>query len=141
MNFKETSIKGVFLIEPKVFVDKRGFFMESFNKKEFDSKIRDVNFIQENESKSSHGVLRGLHFQLPPYDQAKLVRVIKGEVLDVIVDIRKNSNSFGKHETFILSHENKKSFCIYSSKIGIYKIAWKNSKKNRWHRSDCVYDK
>jgi dTDP-4-dehydrorhamnose 3,5-epimerase len=107
MEFEEIYINGAFLLKPKVFGDSRGYFLESFNQKEFEKNIGLVNFIQDNESKSSAGVLRGLHFQKCEYAQAKLVRVIKGAVLDVIVDIRLGSPTFGKHFSVELSGENK----------------------------------
>ena len=91
MEVIKTAIEGVFIIEPRLFKDDRGYFFESFSQREFNEKVRKVNFVQDNESKSSYGVLRGLHFQKPPYAQSKLVRVIKGAVLDVAVDIRKGS--------------------------------------------------
>ena len=96
MEVIKTAIEGVFIIEPRLFKDDRGYFFESFSQREFNEKVRKVNFVQDNESKSSYGVLRGLHFQKPPYAQSKLVRVIKGAVLDVAVDIRKGSPTFGK---------------------------------------------
>jgi dTDP-4-dehydrorhamnose 3,5-epimerase len=107
MIFEELFIKGAFLLKPKVFGDSRGYFFESFNMKEFEKAIGVVNFVQDNESKSSAGVLRGLHFQKGEYAQAKLVRVIKGAVLDVIVDIRPDSPTFGKHFSVELTEENK----------------------------------
>ena len=110
MKFTETAIKGVWIIEPKVYADDRGYFMESFKQNEFEKHIGKISFIQDNESKSVYGVLRGLHYQLPPYEQAKLVRVIKGEALDIAVDIRQNSPTFGKHIAIILSEENKRQF-------------------------------
>lgn len=94
MEVIKTAIEGVFIIEPRLFKDDRGYFFESFSQREFNEKVRKVNFVQDNESKSSYGVLRGLHFQKPPYAQSKLVRVIKGAVLDVAVDIRKGSPTF-----------------------------------------------
>lgn len=112
MNFIETNIKGAFIIEPNVFSDSRGYFMESYKQSEFEKHIGKVDFIQDNESKSSYGVLRGLHYQLPPYAQAKLVRVIKGKVLDVAVDMRRNSSTFGKHIAVELSEENKRQLFI-----------------------------
>ena len=112
MNFIETDIKGLWIIEPKVFLDARGYFMESFKKEEFEKHIGKVDFIQENESKSSFGVLRGLHYQKGELSQAKLVRVIKGEVLDVAVDLRKSSPTFGQHVSIVLSEENKRQFYI-----------------------------
>ena len=112
MNYIQTEIDGVWLIEPKVFFDERGYFMEAFKKEEFESHIGPVNFVQDNESKSSFGVLRGLHYQKGEYSQAKLVRVIKGEVLDVAVDLRKSSPTFGKYVSVLLSEENKRQFFI-----------------------------
>ncbi len=112
MKFLETSIKDVFVIEPKVFNDPRGYFFESWKKEEFEKNIGAVNFIQENESQSSYGVLRGLHYQKGKLSQAKLVRVIKGKVLDVAVDIRRSSPTFGKHVLVELSGENKRQLFI-----------------------------
>lgn len=112
MEYKETAIKGVFVIEPKVFNDPRGYFMEAWKKEEFEEHIGKVDFIQDNESQSSLGVLRGLHYQKGEYSQAKLVRVIKGKVLDVAVDIRKSSPTFGQHVAVELSEENKFQFYI-----------------------------
>ena len=107
MIFTETEIKGVWLIEPRVFQDDRGYFYESFKKEEFDRHIGQVDFIQDNESKSTYGVLRGLHYQVGEFSQAKLVRVISGKVLDVAVDLRKGSPTYGKYVSAILSDENK----------------------------------
>lgn len=112
MNYTETDIPGVWIIEPKVFNDTRGYFMEAFRQDEFRSKIGDVHFIQDNESCSSRGVLRGLHYQLAPFSQAKLVRVISGSVLDVAVDIRKGSPTFGKHVIVELNDKNKRQLFI-----------------------------
>ncbi len=112
MNITETNIDGLVIIEPKVFGDARGYFMETFQKNTFNSNVTETEFIQDNESKSSKGVLRGLHFQLPPYQQAKLVRVIEGEVLDVAVDLRKDSKTYGQHYSILLSGENKKQFFV-----------------------------
>tara|TARA_B100000925_G_C21996780_1_gene469300 strand:+ start:583 stop:1131 length:549 start_codon:yes stop_codon:yes gene_type:complete len=112
MIFVETSFDGLYVVKPKVHEDERGYFMESFKSILFEEKFPTINFIQENESSSSRGVLRGLHFQLPPYEQTKLVRVIKGEVLDVVVDLRKNSQSFGKHYKIKLSEMNKKMLLV-----------------------------
>ena len=105
MKIIETAIEGVVIIEPRLFKDERGYFFESFSQREFEEKIRKISFVQDNESKSSYGVLRGLHFQKPPYAQSKLVRVIKGAVLDVAVDIRKGSPTFGKHVAVELTEE------------------------------------
>ena len=112
MEYIETEIKGVFIIEPKVFKDARGYFMEAWKQAEFDKHVGPTMFIQDNESKSSFGVLRGLHYQKGDASQAKLVRVIKGKVLDVAVDIRKSSPTFGKHVMVELSEDNKRQFFI-----------------------------
>ena len=112
MEYIKTEIEGVFVIEPKVFNDARGYFMEAWKQAEFNEHVGKVDFIQDNESKSSFGVLRGLHFQNGAAAQAKLVRVIKGKVLDVAVDIRKSSPTFGKHVMVELSEENKRQFFI-----------------------------
>ena len=112
MNYIETKIKGVFIIEPRVFTDSRGYFFEAWKQQEFDEHIGKVNFIQDNESKSSFGVLRGLHFQKGQFAQAKLVRVIKGTVLDVAVDIRPGSPTFGQHEMVELSEDNRRQLFI-----------------------------
>jgi dTDP-4-dehydrorhamnose 3,5-epimerase len=112
MEYIETKIKGVFIIEPKVFQDARGYFMEAWKQAEFDEHVGRTVFIQDNESKSSFGVLRGLHYQKGDASQAKLVRVIKGKVLDVAVDIRKSSPTFGQHMMVELSEENKRQFFI-----------------------------
>lgn len=112
MKVAKTKIKGVYIIEPSVFGDSRGYFLESFNLKMFESSICPVEFVQDNESKSSVGVLRGLHFQKPPFEQAKLVRCVEGEVLDIAVDIRKNSKTYGMHVSVILSGENKRQLFI-----------------------------
>ena len=112
MEFKKTNIEGVYIIEPKVFNDSRGYFFEAWKKEEFEQHIGPVEFIQDNESKSSYGVLRGLHYQKGDFSQAKLVRVIKGRVLDVAVDIRPSSPTFGQHVMAELSEENKRQFFI-----------------------------
>ena len=112
MDYIKTEIEGVFIIEPKVFCDARGYFMEAWKLAEFNEHVGRVDFIQDNESKSSFGVLRGLHYQKGDLSQAKLVRVIKGKVLDVAVDIRKSSPTFGKHVMVELSEENKRQFFI-----------------------------
>ena len=112
MEYKKTTIEGVYIIEPKVFNDARGYFFEAWKKEEFEQYIGKVEFVQDNESKSSYGVLRGLHYQKGDCSQAKLVRVIKGKVLDVAVDIRKSSPTFGKYVMVELSDENKRQFFI-----------------------------
>ena len=112
MNYTETSIKGVYIIEPKGFNDSRGYFFECFRQAEFEAHVAPIRFVQENESMSSRGVLRGLHYQKGASSQAKLVRVIKGRVLDVAVDIRRSSPTFGQHVAVELSDENKLQFFI-----------------------------
>jgi dTDP-4-dehydrorhamnose 3,5-epimerase len=112
MEFKETIIKGVYVIEPRVFNDARGYFFEVWKQSEFDEHIGKVTFVQDNESKSSYGVLRGLHYQKGALSQAKLVRVIKGKVLDVAVDLRRSSETFGQYVAVELSDENKRQFFI-----------------------------
>ena len=112
MKYIETEIAGLWIIEPKVLSDSRGYFMESFKQEVFNQNVGKVDFIQENESGSSRGVLRGLHYQLAPYSQAKLVRVIEGTVLDVAVDLRKGSPTFGKYMAVELSGQNKRQFYI-----------------------------
>ena len=112
MNVIKTDIEGVVIIEPKIFKDARGYFFESFSKREFDEKVAKVDFVQDNESCSSYGVMRGLHFQRPPFAQAKLVRCVKGSVLDVAVDIRKGSPTYGKHVFCLLTEDNHRQFFI-----------------------------
>ena len=112
MNFKKTKIKDVFILEPNIFEDQRGYFLESYNQKSFNKNIKKITFVQDNESKSSYGVLRGLHFQKPPFDQAKLVRCIEGNILDVAVDIRRGSNTYGQHVSVNLSGKNKRQLYI-----------------------------
>lgn len=112
MNIINTNIEGVVIIEPRIFNDARGYFFESFSEKDFCSKIRNVKFVQDNESKSQYGVVRGLHFQKPPYSQSKLVRVIRGAVLDVAVDIRKGSPTYGKHVAVELNENNHRQLFI-----------------------------
>ena len=112
MNVIKTDIDGVVIIEPKVFEDSRGYFFESFNELEFINKVGIVDFVQDNESKSSYGVMRGLHFQKPPYSQAKLVRCVRGRVLDVAVDIREGSPTYGQHVAVELSEDNHRQFFI-----------------------------
>ena len=117
MNVIKTAIEGALIIEPKVFGDNRGYFFESFSQREFDEKVapilgHTVTFVQDNESKSSYGVMRGLHFQRPPYIQSKLVRCVKGAVLDVAVDIRKGSPTYGQNVAVELTEENHRQFFI-----------------------------
>ena len=112
MNVIKTAIEGVFILEPRLFEDARGYFFESFNQREFEEKVGKTVFVQDNESKSTYGVVRGLHIQKPPYTQSKLVRVVKGAVLDVVVDVRKGSPTFGQHVAVELTGENHRQFFI-----------------------------
>lgn len=117
MNVIKTAIDGVLIIEPKIYGDSRGYFFESFSQREFDEKVtpilgHKVNFVQDNESMSSYGVMRGLHFQRPPFTQSKLVRCVKGAVLDVAVDIRKASPTYGQHVAVELTEENHRQFFV-----------------------------
>ena len=112
MKVIKTKLEGVVIIEPQVFFDDRGYFFESFSQQRFNEQVAPITFVQDNESKSSYGVLRGLHFQKPPFAQSKLVRVVKGKVLDVAVDLRKGSPTFGQYESVVLSEENKRQFFI-----------------------------
>lgn len=112
MNVIQTEIPEVVIIEPRIITDARGYFFESFSQREFEEKVREVRFVQDNESKSSYGVLRGLHFQKPPHAQSKLVRVVKGAVLDVAVDIRKGSATFGKYVAVELTEDNHRQLFI-----------------------------
>ena len=112
MEVIKTEIEGVVIIEPRIFKDERGYFYESFSQREFEEKVCRTTFVQDNQSKSSYGVLRGLHFQKPPYCQSKLVRCIKGAVLDVAVDIRKGSPTFGKYVAVELSEDNHRQFFV-----------------------------
>ena len=112
MEVIKTAIDGVVIIEPKVFKDQRGYFFESFSQRDFEAKVRKINFVQDNESMSSYGVMRGLHFQRPPYTQSKLVRCVKGKVLDVAVDIRKGSPTYGQHVAVELSEDNHRQFFV-----------------------------
>ena len=112
MEVVKTLIEGVVIIEPRLFKDDRGYFFESFNQREFEEKVCKTTFVQDNESNSSYGVIRGLHFQKPPFAQSKLVRVIRGSVLDVAVDIRKGSPTFGQHVAVELTEDNHRQFFI-----------------------------
>lgn len=112
MNIIQTSIAGVVIIEPRLFKDDRGYFFESFSERDFNTQVREVKFVQDNESMSSYGVMRGLHFQRPPYTQSKLVRCVKGAVLDVAVDIRKGSPTYGQHVAVELTEENHRQFFV-----------------------------
>jgi dTDP-4-dehydrorhamnose 3,5-epimerase len=112
MEVIKTAIEGVYIIDPKVFGDSRGYFFESFSEREFQEKVGDIHFVQDNESMSKYGVMRGLHFQRPPYAQSKLVRCVKGKVIDVAVDIRKGSPTYGQHVAVLLTEENHRQFFI-----------------------------
>lgn len=112
MNIIKTSIEGLVILEPRIFTDARGYFFESFSQKVFEEQVGKIDFVQDNESQSTYGVVRGLHFQRPPFTQAKLVRVIKGAVLDVAVDIRKDSPTYGQHVAVELTEENKRQFFV-----------------------------
>ena len=112
MEVIKTDIEGVLIIEPKVFEDARGYFFESFSQREFEQKVRKINFVQDNESKSVYGVMRGLHFQAPPFAQSKLVRCVRGRVLDVAVDIRRDSPTYGQHVAVELTEDNHRQFFI-----------------------------
>ena len=118
MEIIKTKIEGLVIIEPKVFQDARGYFFESFSQREFEEKVRKINFVQDNESMSSYGVMRGLHFQRPPYTQSKLVRCVKGAVLDVAVDIRKGSPTYGQHVAVLLAaHDEDGSRIVEQFKV------------------------
>lgn len=112
MEIIQTPIEGLLIIEPRVFKDQRGYFFESYSQREFDEKVGPIRFVQDNESMSSYGVMRGLHFQRPPYTQSKLVRCVKGAVLDVAVDIRRGSPTYGQHVAVELTEENHRQFFI-----------------------------
>lgn len=112
MEIITTDIEGVVILQPRIFTDSRGYFFESFSQRDFEQKVAPIQFVQDNESKSSYGVMRGLHFQKPPFSQSKLVRCVKGKVLDVAVDLRKDSPTFGKHVAVELSEDNHLQFFI-----------------------------
>lgn len=112
MEIIKTAIDGVVIIEPRIFKDARGYFFESFSQREFDEKVRKINFVQDNESMSSYGVMRGLHFQRPPFTQSKLVRCVKGRVLDVAVDIRNGCSTYGRHVAVELTEDNHYQFFV-----------------------------
>ena len=112
MNVIKTTLDGVVIIEPRIFEDSRGYFFESFSERDFNAQVREIRFVQDNESKSSYGVLRGLHFQRPPFTQSKLVRCVKGAVLDVAVDIRKGSPTYGQHVAVELTEDNHRQFFV-----------------------------
>ena len=112
MNVIKTALDGVVIIEPRIFEDSRGYFFESFSERDFNAQVREIRFVQDNESKSSYGVMRGLHFQRPPFTQSKLVRCVKGAVLDVAVDIRKGSPTYGQHVAVELTEDNHRQFFV-----------------------------
>ena len=112
MDIIKTALDGVVIIEPKILGDARGYFFESFSQREFDEKVRKINFVQDNESMSTYGVMRGLHFQRPPFTQSKLVRCVKGAVLDVAVDIRKGSPTYGQHVAVEITENNHRQFFV-----------------------------
>ena len=112
MNIIETGIEGLLILEPRIFKDSRGYFFESFSQREFEEKVGPIHFVQDNESMSTYGVMRGLHFQRPPFTQSKLVRCVKGAVLDVAVDIRKGSPTYGQHVAVELTADNHRQFFI-----------------------------
>ena len=112
MGWQKTAFEGLWIYEPTVFGDDRGYFFESFNQKNLPGELQDVTFVQDNEAKSSYGVIRGLHYQLPPHAQAKLVRVIRGEVLDVVVDVRPGSETYGRSFSVLLNEKNKKQLFV-----------------------------
>lgn len=112
MEVIQTNIKGVVIIEPRLFKDDRGYFFESYSERDFNKQVGEIHFVQDNESKSSYGVMRGLHFQCPPFTQSKLVRCVKGAVLDVAVDIRKGSPTYGQHVAVELTEDNHRQFFI-----------------------------
>ena len=112
MNIIETSIAGLVIIEPRIFEDSRGYFFESFSQREFDERVAKVVFVQDNESRSTYGVMRGLHFQRPPYTQSKLVRCVRGAVLDVVVDLRKGSPTYGQHVVVEITEQNHRQVFI-----------------------------
>lgn len=112
MPFVKTEFPGLLVFEPNVFEDSRGYFFEAYNEKQFQQEGIDIRWVQDNQSSSSYGVIRGLHYQLPPYDQTKLVRVLRGKILDVVVDIRKGSSTFGKSFSKVLSAKNRRQLLI-----------------------------
>ena len=140
MIFTETKLKGCFIIEPKIIKDERGFFMESFNEQTFEKGTGEkVHFVQDNQSYSSRGVLRGLHYQIGEHAQAKLVRVLNGEVLDVAVDIRPDSETFGQHIAVLLSGDNQKQFFIPRGFAHGFLVL--SEKANFFYKCDNFYNK
>lgn len=139
MEIVKTSIEGLVIIQPKVFEDERGYFMESYKESFIKENFPVIHFIQDNESKSSYGVLRGLHYQRPPFEQTKLVRVIEGEVLDVAVDLRKKSPTYCKWESVLLSGKNKKQFLIPKGFAHGFVVKSKNALVS--YKVDAPYNK
>ena len=139
MPFVATDISGLYVFEPKVFEDSRGYFFESYNEKNFSTIGVESHFIQDNESSSAYGVIRGLHYQLNPYAQAKLIRVLKGEILDVVVDIRQGSPSFGKSFSIELTAENKKQ--LYIPKGFAHGFSVLSEKAVVFYKCDAFYNK
>jgi len=138
MNYTNTELPGLLIIEPKIFEDQRGYFYESFNQKEFSDKSLDNNFIQDNQSKSCYGVIRGLHYQIEPFSQTKLVRVIQGKIFDVALDIRINSPTYGKWFGIELSCENKKQ--LYIPKGFAHGFSVLSETATVFYKCDCLYN-
>lgn len=139
MAFINTNIPGLLIFEPKVFEDSRGYFYESYNEKNFINRGIDIKFVQDNESSSSLGVIRGLHYQLAPYAQAKLIRVLQGKILDVVVDIRKGSPSFGKYFSIELTSENKKQLFLPAGFAHGFSVL--SEKAVVFYKCDALYNK
>jgi dTDP-4-dehydrorhamnose 3,5-epimerase len=139
MPFSETGFPGLWLFEPVLHEDNRGYFFESYNKKDFEQEGIDIQFVQDNQAKSSYGVIRGLHYQLPPFAQAKLIRVISGKILDVAVDIRKGSPTFGKVYAIELSSENKKQLFIPAGFAHGYSVLSESAEV--LYKCDAYYNK
>ncbi|WP_371291862.1 dTDP-4-dehydrorhamnose 3,5-epimerase [Bacteroides sp.] len=141
MNIIKTAIEGLVIIEPRLFQDDRGYFFESFNQIEFETKVCKTTFVQDNESKSNYGVIRGLHFQKPPFAQSKLVRVVKGAVLDVAVDIRKGSPTFGNYVSVELTEDNHRQFFIPRGFAHGFSVLSENAifqyKCDNFYHSEC----
>lgn len=139
MPFQKTNIPDLLVFEPKIFEDSRGYFFEAYNEQAFQQEGIDIRFVQDNQSKSSYGVIRGLHYQLPPYSQTKLVRVIEGKILDVAVDIRKGSPTFGRHFIIELSAENKKQLFIPAGFAHGFSVL--SDTAIVLYKCDCFYNK
>jgi dTDP-4-dehydrorhamnose 3,5-epimerase len=139
MSFTQTSIPGLFIIEPNVFEDSRGYFFESYSERAFISEGVDITFVQDNQARSSYGVIRGLHYQLDPYAQTKLIRVLSGKILDVVVDIRKGSPAFGKVFTIELSAENRKQLLVPQGLAHGYAVLSETAEI--FYKCDAFYNK